>query len=259
MKLYPSWPGKWWGKFEAVYRSLRNGTDFPTLLSNIRSCNAAFEGCSPWIGIYSFKSFKCKTSFRSNSAWHWICCFSLSLHYLLSISTSTFLCFFCYYTPTLRPSCVLLQMCLRPLWLKQLLQRVGPQQPRPPLLPTAPRQPVGDNSSCAYILMWECRLITGERVRVFASECVIYWFEEPHRASCAGCASNEASSGQCWVFWIGIGVAMEIAICVARAIVFEYWSSVLQEPQADVLDVQENRLQLSFSLLLLWNIILRTG
>ncbi len=27
---------------------------------------------------------------------------------------------------------------------------------------------------------------------------------------------------------------MEIAICVARAIVFEYWSSVLQEPQADV-------------------------
>lgn len=147
---------------------------------------------------------------------------SLSLRHLL-FPLLPFLLFFGNYTPTLWPWCVLLQMCLRPLRLNQLLlQKVGPQQTCPPLLPMAPRQPVGDNSSRACMCMWECQHIKGERVHVLASECFIYRFEEPHRASCAGSAPNEASSGQCWVFWIGIGVAMDIAICVARAIVFEH-------------------------------------
>ncbi len=111
---------------------------------------------------FSLKYFKCKTSFRSNSAWHWIYCFSLFLYaiYYFHLFLSSG-----YYTLTLWSWCALLQMCLRPLRLKQLLlQKVGPQQPRPPLLLMAPRQPVGDNSSRAYMCVWEFQPMMGESV-----------------------------------------------------------------------------------------------
>lgn len=179
---------------------------------------------------FSLKYFKCKSSFHSISARHWIYCFSLFLYFHLFLSSFPLT---IIHQPFGPDACYSRCVCGPCGWNSCCCRRWGRSSHAHPCC-WWHRANRWVTTVHEHICVCENFSPWWVRVCVLASECLFYWFEEPHRASYAGYAPDDASSDQCWVFWIGIGVAMEIAICVARAIVFEHGSSVLQEPQADV-------------------------